>query len=140
MNEQENIALVKKLYEAFARGDLQTILDHVTEDVQLSNPGPSVVPFFGDRTGPEQVREFFDHLVSTQENVNLTMDQFIAQGEAVATLGRFTGHVKATGKSFDSPVGHFFTIRNGKMARLVGLGDTANIASAYSTAASAASR
>jgi uncharacterized protein len=137
MNEQENTALVKKLYEAFARGDIQTILDHVTEDVQWSNPGPSIVPYFGDRTGLGQVREFFDHLVGTQENVNLTINQFIAQGDAVATLGRFMGNVKATGKSFDSPVGHFFTIREGKVARWIGLGDTANVAAAYSTAAAA---
>jgi len=26
MNEQENIALVKKLYDAFAKGDVKTIL------------------------------------------------------------------------------------------------------------------
>ena len=111
----------------------------MTEDVQWSNPGPSTVPYFGDRTGPGQVREFFDHLVGTQENVNLTIDQFIAQGDAVATLGRFTGNVKATGKSFDSLVGHFFTIRDGKVARWIGLGDTADAVAAYS-AASAASR
>ena len=135
MNEQENIALIKKLYEAFARGDIQTILDHVIEDVKWSNPGPSIVPYSGDRTGPGQVREFFNHLVGTQENVNLTIDQFIAQGDAVATLGRFTGNVKATGKPFDSLVGHFFTIRDGKVARWIGLGDTANAAAAYSAAA-----
>jgi ketosteroid isomerase-like protein len=69
--------------------------------------------------------------------VNFAIDQFIAQGDGVATLGRFTGDVKATGKSFDSPVGHFFTIRMGKVARWIGLGDTANAAAAYSTAAAA---
>jgi uncharacterized protein len=137
MDEQENIALVKKLYEAFARGDVQTILDHLTEDVQWSNPGPSIVPYFGDRTGPGPVREFFDQLVGTQENVNLTIDQFIAQGDAVATLGRFTGRVKATGRPFNSLVGHFFTIRDGKVARWIGLGDTANAAAAYSTVSAA---
>jgi uncharacterized protein len=111
MNEQENIALVKKLYDAFGRGDIQTILDHVTDDVKWSNPGPSSVPYFGDRTGRAQMREFFDRLVGTQENAKLTIDQYIAQGDAVATLGRYTGNVKATGKPFDSLVGHFFTIR-----------------------------
>jgi ketosteroid isomerase-like protein len=69
--------------------------------------------------------------------VNLTINEFIAQGNAVATLGRFTGKVKATGKSFDSPVGHFFTIRMGKVARWIGLGDTANAVAAYSNAAAA---
>ncbi len=137
MNEQENIALVKKLYEAFSRGDIKTILDHVTDDIKWSNPGPSTIPYSGDRTGPTQVREFFERLVGTQENVNLTIDQFIAQGDQVATLGRYTGKIKGTGRAFDSLVGHFFTIREGKVARWIGLGDTADAAAAYSTASAA---
>ncbi|MBV8812015.1 MAG: nuclear transport factor 2 family protein [Acidobacteriaceae bacterium] len=139
MNEQENIALVRKLYEAFSRGDIKTILDHVTDDIEWSNPGPSTIPYSGERMGPAQVREFFDRLVGTQENVNLAIDEFIAQGDKVATLGRYTGNVKGTGRAFDSLVGHFFTIRDGKVARWIGLGDTANAVAAYSTA-SAASR
>jgi uncharacterized protein len=131
MSEQENIALVKKLYDAFARGDTKTILDHVTDDVKWSSPGPGTVPYSGDRTGPAQVREFFNTLASTQENVKLTIDQFVAQGDAVATLGRYTGNVKATGKPFDSQIGHFFTIHGGKVARWTGLGDTASAAAAY---------
>ena len=140
MAEQDNIALVNKLYEAFARGDIQTILDNVTDDIQWSNPGPSSLPYAGDRTGPAQVREFFDKLVGTQENPNLTIEQIIAQGDAVATLGRYSGKVKATGKSFDSPVGHFFTIRGGKVARWVGLGDTANAVASYTGASAAGQR
>jgi hypothetical protein len=138
MNEQENIALVKKLYEAFARGDIQVILDHVTEDIEWSNPGPSSIPYSGDRTGPAQVRQFFEALATTQEAVNLSMDRFIAQGDTVAALGNYSGKVTATGKSFASRVGHFFTIRGGKVASWIGLGDTAALAEAY-TGASAAS-
>src|SRR5438270_64609 len=104
MNEQDNIALVKKLYDAFSKGDIKTILDHVTNDVKWSNPGPSSIPYAGDRTGPTQVREFFDRLVGTQENVNLTIDEYIAQGDKVATLGRYRGSIKGTGRAFDSPV------------------------------------
>jgi ketosteroid isomerase-like protein len=55
----------------------------------------------------------------------------------VATLGRYSGNVKATGRPFDSLVGHFFTIREGKVTRWTGLGDTANAAAAYTTASAA---
>jgi hypothetical protein len=137
MNEQENVALVKKLYGAFATGDIKTILDHVTDDVKWSNPGPASIPYSGERTGREQVREFFERLGGTQENVSLTIDQFVAQDDAVATLGRYKGNVKATGRAFDAPVGHFFTIRGGKVTQWIGLGDTANVAAAYSSASAA---
>ena len=109
----------------------------MTDDVKWSNPGPASVPYSGDRTGPRQVREFFDRLTGTQENTSLAIDQFIAQGDSVATLGRYKGKVKTTGKPFDSVVGHFFTIRGGKVARWIGLGDTANAAAAYASASAA---
>jgi ketosteroid isomerase-like protein len=137
MNEQENIAIVKKLYEAFATGDIKTILDHLTDDIEWRSPGPATVPYSGDRTGPAQVREFFAQLVGTQQDVNLTIDQFIAQGDAVATLGRYSGSVKATGAPFDSVVGHFFTFRDGKVSRWIGLGDTAHAEAAYARTSAA---
>ena len=137
-NEQENIDLVKKLYEAFGKGDIKTILAHLSDDVTWSSPSPATIPYSGDRTGPAEVREFFNQLVGTQENVNLTISQFIAQGEAVATLGRYSGNVKPTRKPFNSVIGHFFTIRDGKVTRWTGLGDTAHAAAAYSRASAAA--
>ncbi len=137
MNEQENIVLVKKLYDAFSRGDINFILDNVTDDIHWSSPGPASVPYSGERRGPAQVREFFERLVGTQENVKLTIDEIIAQGDSVAALGRYAGNVKATGRAFDSVVGHFFTFRGGKVARWIGLGDTAHAAEAYASSSAA---
>jgi ketosteroid isomerase-like protein len=82
-------------------------------------------------------RQVFERLVGTQENVNLTIDEIIAQGDSVATLGRYAGNVKATGRPFDSLVGHFFTFRGGKVARWIGLGDTAHAAEAYASSSAA---
>ena len=53
------------------------------------------------------------------------MDTFVTQGDVVATVGRYSGIVKATGKKFDVPIGHFFTIWDGKIAKFVDLCDTA---------------
>ncbi|MBV8550280.1 MAG: nuclear transport factor 2 family protein [Acidobacteriaceae bacterium] len=139
MNAQENILLIRKVYEAFGRGDIQTILNNLTDDVDWISEGPSTVAYYGRMAGPEQVRQrFFDGLTGTQENMKLTMDEFVAQGDKVATLGRYKATVKATGKQFDTPVAHMFTIRDGKIARLVNLNDTAAVAEAYAGASAAA--
>jgi uncharacterized protein len=140
MNEQENTALVRTLYGAFSRGDIQTILDSVTGDVNWTLEGPAVVPYAGKKTGPNQVRQFFDALVGTQENMKLTMEHFIAQGDEVATLGRYAATVKASGKKFDSPIAHFFTIRDGKVSRWVAVGDMTDVAAAYSGASAVGAR
>jgi SnoaL-like domain len=67
--------------------------------------------------GPSEVLGFFQALVATQQNQKLTTERWVAQGDTVATLGRYSCTV--TGKHFDSPVAHFFTIRDGKISRLV---------------------
>ena len=139
MSEQQNTALIQKLYDAFAQDDIQAILDNLTDDVEWTLEGPSIIPFAGKRKGPSQVLGFFQALASTQQNMKLTTERWVAQGDTVATLSRYSGTVKATGKSFDTPVGHFFTIRNGKISGFVDLLDTAAFVDAY-TAASAAGR
>jgi ketosteroid isomerase-like protein len=138
MNEQQNVALIQKMYAAFERGDVQTILDNLASDVEWTMEGPAIVPFTGKRTGPAQVLGFFQALATTQSDMKLTTEAIVAQGDIVATLGRYAGTVKATGKKFDTAVGHFFTIRDGKIARFVDLGDTAAMAEAYVAKSAAA--
>jgi ketosteroid isomerase-like protein len=65
MNEQNNKALVEKMYAAFGRGDVRTILDHLTPNVEWTLEGPSVIPFAGKRIGPAQVHKFFEALATT---------------------------------------------------------------------------
>jgi len=78
MNEQQNTVLVRKLYDAFARGDIQTILDNLTRDAEWIQDGPTVIPYAGKKTGPTQVRQFCDALVGTQDKMKVTIDHFIA--------------------------------------------------------------
>ena len=138
MSEQQNTELVQSLYAAFAKGDVQTILDHLTSDVEWILEGPSILPFSGKRHGIAEVKQFFEALAGTQTNMKLTPQQFVAQGDMVAMVGRYSGTVTATGKSFDGPLAHFFTIRGGKCVRFVDVADTAGMADAYQSTSAAA--
>ena len=84
MNEKQNIDLVKSLYTAFHKGDVQAIMDSLTEDVEWNMEGPEILPFSGKRIGKTQVLEFFRALATTQTNVEVTTHQVIAQGDQVA--------------------------------------------------------
>jgi len=138
MNEQQNVELIGTMYAAFGRGDVQAILDRCTSDVEWRFDGPAAIPYAGTRRGPAEVVGFFQALASTQENMVLTPERFIAQGDEVAIIGRYAATVKATGQRFDSALGHFFTIRDGKVSRFVNFSDTAEIAGAYAQSATAA--
>jgi uncharacterized protein len=137
MTEQDNITLVKKLYSAFAHGDVQTILAHLTDDVDWILDGPAEIPYAGRRSGTSEVRAFFEALGSTQDSPALTIDDYIAQGDRVATVGRYSAIVRATGKKIDCAVAHIFTIRGGQVAKFLDFGDTAQMAEAYKSALSA---
>jgi hypothetical protein len=51
MAQAENKKLVESLYDAFARGDLQYILERVTDDVEWVNEGPKSIPYAGKFSG-----------------------------------------------------------------------------------------
>jgi ketosteroid isomerase-like protein len=132
MSEQQNVALIQKLLEAFGRGDIQTIVDHCTSDCQFYCPGPDAVPFTGRKNGPEEIRaSYFDPMLSTQNNANLRVDQFIAQGDTVVVIGNYTADIKETGKTVDSPVALIFDIKDGRVSRHMVIGDTAALAASY---------
>ena len=138
MSEQQNTDTIKAMYAAFARGDVQAILGQLTDDVEWRFDGPSTIPFAGVRRGPAEVVGFFQALATTQENMVLTTHHFVAQGDHVATIGRYAATVKATGRRFDEAVSHFFTFRDGKVAKFADFGDTASIVDAYTQSAAAA--
>jgi len=138
MKEQQNTDTIKAMYAAFARGDVQTILNRLADDVEWRFDGPATIPFAGVRRGPAEVVGFFQALASTQENQALTIETFVAQGDHVATIGRYAATVKATGRRFDEAVSHFFTFRDGKVSKFVDFGDTASIVDAYTQSAAAA--
>ena len=140
MNETQNTALIRSVYEAFGRGDIPYILSKITADSVWTTEGPSVIPYTGKRSGEKEVLGFFDALGGTLNNMKLTTDYFVAQGDAVTTFGRFAGTVKATGKSFDAPVAHYFKIRDGKISVFIDIIETQSIAAAYAGAAASAAR
>ena len=62
MSERTNADVVQQGYEAFGRGDIPALLDLLTDDVEWTLQGPSVIPFAGTRHGHEGVAEFFSVL------------------------------------------------------------------------------
>ena len=131
MNEQANIALIHKMYAAFGSGDVQTILDHVAPDAEWINHGPTTIPYAGSRKGTAQIREFFQAIADSTTAGRVNARDFIARGDMVIATGRYTAKVRNTGADIDTPIAHFFTVRDGKVTRWEGYSDTAHVAEAH---------
>ena len=59
MQAQQNIDLIKKPYEAFGKGDIDTIIDHLDGQLVWRFDAPSVIPYAGEHDTPNKVREGF---------------------------------------------------------------------------------
>jgi ketosteroid isomerase-like protein len=115
MNEQQNVDVVRKGYEAFGRGDIPGLLAQLDENVSWVTPGPPDLPTAGKRRGHQAVKDFFQKLASIGDIQRFETKDFIAQGDRVVVLGEGTDRIKATGKAVDFRFAHTFTVRNGKV-------------------------
>jgi len=132
MSAEENKRNVRSIFEAFGRGDIPGVLEHVSEDVTWKAPGPDVVTYFGDRRGHAGATEFFVQLGTSVDFEHFAPGAFIAEGDRVVVLGRERGRVKGTGKTFDNDWALVFTFGGGKVTGFQCYENTAAIAEAFS--------
>jgi hypothetical protein len=137
MSEQRNLETVRSAYAAFTRGDVQGVLDLLTDDVEWELPGPSQIPYAGIFHGKNDVAEFFRILAQTEDVEQFQPQRFFSDGDMVIVTGRYAARVKNTGKNATTDWVHAFTFRNGKVARWREYFDTASFAKAYEKAAAA---
>jgi hypothetical protein len=65
--EQQNIDLIKGLYEAFGKGDIDPIIDHLAGHFVWRFDAPPTIPFAGDYKTPIRSSPwFFGSLAETQ--------------------------------------------------------------------------
>jgi len=137
MSEQENTATVQQAYHNFKSGNIQALLDQMSDDVTWQLPEIEGVALAGKRTGRKGVADFFATVARDQDVLEFVPREFIAQGDQVVSLGNYRWRVKDTGREFKSDFVHIFTIRDGQIAGFREHLDTAAAAAAYQKAMSA---
>jgi ketosteroid isomerase-like protein len=115
MSEQQNIDIIRGLYAAFGRGDLEAILAPLDPEVSWRTPGPPDLPTAGLRHGIPAVREFFPLLLNTFDITEFNPQDFLAGGDKVVVLGTSREGPKGTGRLVDFRWVHVFTFRDGKI-------------------------
>ena len=121
MNRSETLALIRRYYDAFNAGNAEGMLACLTDDVEHRvNEG-------NHRIGKARFAEFCSHMgVSYQEQlldmVILATDdgtraaaEFVVHGQYLQTD---PGLPQATGQRYVLPAGGFFSLRDGKIARI----------------------
>ena len=118
-----NIDAVKQVYQAFAEGDIPTVLGLLNSDIDWTEA--EGFPYAGTYHGPRAVLEgVFMRLGSEWDGFAVVPDEFIDGGDTVVVLGKYSGTYKATGKSFEANCAHVWKVQDGKAIRFVQYVDT----------------
>ena len=112
---RSNVTVVQRAYEAFFRRDIRAVLQLLHPDVEIRQA--TEIPWGGAYTGHAEAAAFFGKLVSTITSA-VTLEGFIDADDHVVALGRTRGKVNATGKPFDVPIAHVWTIELGLVTRV----------------------
>jgi uncharacterized protein len=108
----ENVNLVRRAYEAYARGDLAAVFAMLDEKLTVRQT--PLLPWGGDHHGHAGARTFFQQL-ATHTDARPMPSAYIDAGEDVAVIGRLKGHARSTGRPIDMDIVHLWTVRNGKL-------------------------
>jgi ketosteroid isomerase-like protein len=107
---EENVALVRRIYEAWDREE--SARDFIAPDVEYVNPSYAVEP--GVRRG----RASFRVVRETYEDLRIAIERFIdAGGDDVLVLARYTASGRGSGVPLEGEHGYVWTVRDGQAVR-----------------------
>ena len=110
---EHNLALVRRMYEAFDARDVDAALAIVTDDVQFlpvtANLTTGGVPY----RGIEGLANYFADVDRVWDSVRIHPDEVRDLGDTVVVLGRV--HARGGGMVIDLPTGWMWRVRDGKI-------------------------
>src|SRR5437763_14852997 len=118
MSEQENTAIAQQGYDNFKTGNIEALLDQLSDDITWQLPEMKGVPLGGTRTGRDGVADFFATVARDQEVIEFEPREFVAQGDKVVSLGHYKWRVKENGRELETEFVHVFKIRHRQNVRL----------------------
>lgn len=135
MNEQENLKVVQQMFAAFDQRDLPGALNTLANDVYWQSPvtrGESKeISWSKPRYNREEVALFFKDLFEKVQPERMETSEFTAQGDRVIVEGKNRGTVRSTGRAYEHDWVMVFTLKEGKIIRLLHYYDTADIIAGF---------
>src|SRR3954454_19538102 len=111
---EEPVALVRAMFEAFTRRDLEAVLPYLDAEVELQVPSTSG---FAGRVGPYRghtgIREYFADVAAVWDDLVVEPEDYRATESAVLIFGRL--HGRSGAQSIETRVLWTWKLRAGKV-------------------------
>lgn len=119
-------ATIGTVYEAFASGDIATVLGALAPKVEWVEAAGSA--YAGTYTGPDAILSgVLARLADDWNPFHVAPDRILSDGDTVIAVGTYTGTHKATGRSFSARFAHIWELSDNKIVAFEQVADTATI-------------
>ena len=128
---QENVHIVRSMYEAFARGDVPAVLNALDPQVEWREADNFLYADRNPYIGPQAILEgVFMRLGAEWDGFSAIPDALLDAGVHVVALGIYSGTHKTTGKQVRAQFAHIWTLAQGKVRKFQQYTDTKQFADA----------
>ena len=126
---KENVDLIRGLYNAFAAGDIPSVLGAMSPDIIWNEANNFPYADGNPYHGPEAVLNgVFTRCGIEWDGFAVEIDELLDAGDAVVAMGHYAGSFKATGKTQKTQIAHVWRIEQGKVVRFQQHADTLHVA------------
>jgi ketosteroid isomerase-like protein len=126
---QENVQVVREVYESFVRGDVPAVLEQLDQRVEWNVAENFIYADLNPYVGPQAVLEgLFTRLGSEWEGFTPKPEEWLDAGDRVVVLGTYTGTYKATEREVRAQFAHVWVVREGKVESVQQYTDTKQFA------------
>ncbi len=106
----DNQQTVNIFLETYTNQNFEPVLQWITEDVRLTQPGTDVVPFAGRFLGRDGVNEYFNHFFGSIVLLGFSADPMpISEGNRIKVNVMISGTALSTNQDFTVRVDFVFT-------------------------------
>ena len=128
---QENVQLIRGIYEAFSKGDVPAVLEQLDESIEWNEAENYIYADRNPYIGPQAVLEgVFTRLGTEWEGYTVTPEEFLDAGDRVVVLGTYSGIYKVTGREVRAQFAHVWGVKEGRVKSFQQYADTKQFADA----------
>jgi ketosteroid isomerase-like protein len=112
---QENVELVRSIFDGWSRGDFGVGWDLMTPDFEWRQHREAVEPGSHRGAGIERALE---NIFEIYEDFHVEAERYIDAGDAVVVFGRTIGRARRSGLAMDRGFAFVWTVEGGRLVRL----------------------
>jgi ketosteroid isomerase-like protein len=107
---QENVEVVRRIYEEYAAGDIDGLLSRVDPEIEFDLSDR--LPDEGLHRGREAYRQFLNRTFELWADFRVEVEYLVDAGDAVVAIIHTTVTGRGSGIEVDERIGHVFWLRD----------------------------